>query len=663
MLDFEGNMAESRRVLRHVMQPEPVELDDPNYELSAVSCDKWNEWIDQNVDEAFEADDSTEDCLDQDVADLARALNLRGEISKISSSLGSTTMTDTTSDDLFELNNPFLSTLDEMEIDFSKDIKGAKVSAAHAEKPKGISSETLSKLWNIREDLAQGAIDSTTQLNRQSADNTLSRNFSTNDRMLRYQRINSTFYTDTMFATSKAKSTRGNKCCQAFISDKGFMAVYPMKTPSQFEEALHLFCKEIGVPVTLVADPHPSQTKGSVRRFCDQVGTTLRLLEKSTQWANRAELYIGLLKEAVRKDMRASNAPMVLWDYCIQRRAKIHNVTPRNLFQNDGLAPFTATFGVQDDISNICNFGWCEWVYYRDHGIFPINKEKLGKVLGPLKNEGNEMAQAILTHNGKIIPHRTIHHLKTSTLKKKRELFDEEIRKKLGDATIFPSKPLATDFVPYSNNETDPTEIILVEDQDPLDSKGSPMFESPITDYLIHSEIYLPQGEKMRAAKVLRRSRNEDGEIVDTHNEKPLLMNTLVCDVEFPDGEVREYSANILAENMYAQVDADGHTHTMLDSIIDYSKNGYVVSKEDGYVITKRGRRHRRMTTAGLMVLNVLWKDGSEQWIPLAVMKESHPLETADFAVSRNTNDEPTFAWWTPFIEVISVWRSLRWYL
>ena len=137
ILDFEGNMAESRRVLRHVMQPEPVEPDDPNYELSAVSGDKWNEMIDQNADEAFEADDSTfEDCLDQDVADFARALNLRGQISKISSSLGSTTMTDTTSDDLFELDNPFLYTLDEMEIDFSKDIKGAKVSAAHAECPR-----------------------------------------------------------------------------------------------------------------------------------------------------------------------------------------------------------------------------------------------------------------------------------------------------------------------------------------------------------------------------------------------------------------------------------------------------------------------------------------------------------------------------------------------
>jgi len=125
---------------------------------------------------------------------------------------------------------------------------------------------------------------------------------------------------------------------------------------------------------------------------------------------------MGLMKEAVRKDMQASNAPMVLWDYCIQRRAMIHKVTPRNLFQNDGLSPFSATFCVPDDISNICNFGWYEWVYYHDHGIFPINKEKLGKVLGPIKNEENEMAQAVLASTGHIYPQRTIRHLRISEL-------------------------------------------------------------------------------------------------------------------------------------------------------------------------------------------------------------------------------------------------------
>ena len=116
-----------------------------------------------------------------------------------------------------------------------------------------------------------------------------------------------------------------------------------METVGQFEDALQLFCKEVGVPSTIIADPHPTQTKKSVRRFYEQVGMTLRLLEKNTQWANQAELYIGLLKEAVRNFMRVSNAPMVLWDHCIQRRATTHNATPKKLFQNDGMTPCECT--------------------------------------------------------------------------------------------------------------------------------------------------------------------------------------------------------------------------------------------------------------------------------------------------------------------------------
>lgn len=56
-------------------------------------------------------------------------------------------------------------------------------------------------------------------------------------------------------------------------------------------------------------------------------------------------------------------------------------------------------------------------------------------------------------------------------------------------------------------------------------------------DLLIHSEVHLPQGEKIRAGKVIRRSCDENGAITGSYNENPIL-NTLVYDVEFPVGEV-----------------------------------------------------------------------------------------------------------------------------
>ena len=57
-------------------------------------------------------------------------------------------------------------------------------------------------------------------------------------------------------------------------------------------------------------------------------------MEAGNPWANRAELYIVLFEEAVRRDLHISNAPMVLCDYCMDRKSRIYNAVPHPLFQN-----------------------------------------------------------------------------------------------------------------------------------------------------------------------------------------------------------------------------------------------------------------------------------------------------------------------------------------
>ena len=653
MLDYEGELNDIDRRSNEPMQTNND--GDDVFEISSVSVDSWNSHVDATISSAYVAEEHLDDCTENLDKYFAEALNLRGEISKVQASIGSTTVSDNPCE-LFR-SDPFVTHMDDLEESLSDLVSPEHMESLMASissiagKSKGISADKLSKLWLITEKLADGAIDQNTQMCRHSADNIMSRQFSTNDRMLRYRRIQSAFFSDTMFATPKAKSTRGHSCCQVFVSDKGFVAVYPMKSQEEFQTALHWFCKQIGVPISLIVDAHKAQTSNKVKRFCDQVGTTLRILEKGTPWANRAELYIGLLKEAVRKDMRASNSPMVLWDYAIERRALIHNAVPRPLFQNNGLTPHAATFGVEGDISNICNFGWYEWVYYRDHGNFPENKQKLGRVLGPMKNEGNEMAQGVLNSNGKIVPRRTIRKLSVSELhseseKNKRRIFEELIRSKLGDSMAFPPKPPSSPYVPYSDG-VEPNSLQLPDDNDPVDADGTSVFEKPITDHWIHAEVTLPQGENMHQAKVIGRSKDEDGNIVGTYDNNP-YANTMVYDVEFPDGEVKEYAANVIAESMYAQVDANGYSHTMLDSIVDYKKSSDAVERADMFITTKNGTRRHRETTTGWDLL-ILWKNGTEQWIPLKLMKEYNPIEVAEYACARGIDNEAAFAWWVPF--------------
>ena len=78
-----------------------------------------------------------------------------------------------------------------------------------------------------------------------------------------------------------------------------------------------------------------------VKKFCIDIGTTLRALEEGTPWSNEAELHIGLIKEAVRKDMHKSNSPLWFWDNCVERRAMINNLTAKNAFRAHGSTPHT----------------------------------------------------------------------------------------------------------------------------------------------------------------------------------------------------------------------------------------------------------------------------------------------------------------------------------
>ena len=119
-------------------------------------------------------------------------------------------------------------------------------------------------------------------------------------------------------------------------------------------------------------------------------------------------------------------------------------------------------------------------------------------------------------------------------------------------------------------------------------------------------------------------------------------------EVKLVDGRIKEYRANITAENMLTQVDSDGFSLALMEGIIDYKHDDSIaIPKADKYITTGRGQRRLRKTTAGWKLL-VEWKDQSESWVKLSELKESHPVETAKFAKSRGIDDKTAFAWWVP---------------
>jgi hypothetical protein len=537
------------------------------------------------------------------------------------------------------------------------DLDEVMASAAHARRPKGIDATHLSKVWKITHEQAEKTLETTTQHSQRKDDPKLSRNYGTNDRMLRYKRVHEHFFMDTFFATKKAgKSSRGHTCCQLFVTDKGFVHVVPMKAKSDVLQAVKEFAKEIGAPEAIICDAAREQKSEALRKFLGEIGTTLRVLEEGTPWANKAELYIGLIKEAVRKDMKSSGCPLAFWDYCVERRARINNLTAKGTFTLHGSNAYTATTSTEGDISNLCQYDWYEWCYFRDHGAgFPFNKEVLGRVLGPARGEGNEMAQWILKSNGQVIPRRSLRPLKVEETHSDREkdmrrIFDRLIERRWGTAMTPPNCTTTDTEDPYDEYEDDDEAARVLPDiEDTVDAKGKLLNQMPAYDQILNAEVSLQLGDDMALGKVTQRAVGPDGNVAGTYDDNPML-NTMIYEVEFPDGQMKEYAANIIAENMLTQVDSEGYSTVLMQGIIDFQKDDAVaVSKTDMYVVTPRGQKRMRKTTQGWKLL-IQWAGGSESWIALKDMKESHPVEVAEFARARGIHDEPAFSWWVPYV-------------
>jgi hypothetical protein len=93
--------------------------------------------------------------------------------------------------------------------------------------------------------------------------------------------------------------------------------------------------------------------------------------------------------------------------------------------------------------------------------------------------------------------------------------------------------------------------------------------------------------------------------------------------------------------------DEGGNQHLLLNYIVDHKKEGNAVPKEDAFV-WNHGRKYPKKTTKDWK-LCVEWKDGITSWVPLSTLKESNPVEIAEYAVAHELSDEPAFSWWVPF--------------
>ena len=515
-----------------------------------------------------------------------------------------------------------------------------------------ITKEILARRWGIGLDTAHRTLTATTQLGVRKVLHPVERRYRTRQSHLRFPNLNTKLYTDTMFATTK--STRGNKCAQVFTNGTGYDLFYPLKKESLASEALNEVIRTVGVPRELISDGARAEVYGRFGAVAKEYRIKQRTTEPYSGWQNRAEAAIREIKRGIRRATQRARSPTRLWDFCGEWVAAIRRLTAHDIPSLNDRVPCEAIEGNTPDISEYAQFDWFQYVWYHDPAVqFPNDPKKLGRWIGVAHDVGSPMTFWVLPASCRVLARSTVFPLtqdETSDPLVKARLveLDLAVTEKIGDSIeeedldqalvgLYPEIPEDL-FLPDNEDgdhmPADGTDVVPEADD----------FTPEAYDEYLTAEVLLPNMGEMTKAKVVGRKRDADGNPIGRRNTNPLL-DTRQYEVEFADGATDVFTANLIAENIYSQVDDEGNSYSIMSEIVDHKSDGSAVHKDDGMEITKDGTSRPRRTTKGWKLL-VAWKGGTSSWIPLKDLKESYPVQVAEYALANKILAEPAFNWW-----------------
>ena len=507
-----------------------------------------------------------------------------------------------------------------------------------------VNANEIAKRWNIGLPSAERTFATTTQLGVRdfTGDSEGGRRLKHTAYQLRHRRLRADVYTDTLF--SETKSLDQNTCGQIFATDFGWVHFVPMRSKGDAPETLAPIFDEYGIFNHIIPDNAPELTSHAFRKIVHKYGSRIKPVEAWTPNQNLAEANIRELKRLHRREMQRSNAPAVLWGHCLMLAAERRSHTA---FAQTSYGPLIQQLtGDTPDISHIVEHQWYDWVWYANPGI---EGRQLGRWLGPSRSVGQAMCGKVLTAKGKIIHRTSIWPIKKETrlddgFKEASAAYTTQLTAALGNRMA--GIPLAEDEHDEYGDETPTFEAYEDDEQSDVRVPEADDYAPDAYDKLISAKVILPVGDNNQKGTVRKRKRDEDGKMIGRASNNP-YMDTTLYEVEFDDGLVQTYAANIIAENIFEQLDDEGNVYKLIDEITGHKSDNSAIPISDGE-FQLNGRTHKKRTTKGWW-LCVQWKDGSTSWEAVKDMKESYPIKVAEYAVANRIDKEPAFVWWVPF--------------
>ena len=122
--------------------------------------------------------------------------------------------------------------------------------------------------------------------------------------------------------------------------------------------------------------------------------------------------------------------------------------------------------------------------------------------------------------------------------------------------------------------------------------------EEAIDKYLTCELIMDVGSGNEQKGRVTKSSRGHGGELIGVAHNNP-LFDTREYDLEFTDGSIENYAANIIAENMFAQVDDEGREHLIMKDIVEHKKDHTAIPISEGKSRSYNGNESPKVTTRG----------------------------------------------------------------
>ena len=426
------------------------------------------------------------------------------------------------------------------------------------------------------------------------------------------------------------------------------------------EDSLTLMIQDVGVMQKLHTDNAPEMVgrKTPFFRRARKEGIDLTSIEPLRPDENYGETLVKRAKIISGKLMVRKNVPLRLWCYSLEYSCELSSLMVPNQYRNKGRNGYEMVFGITPDISEYIEFEFYDYCWYwNTPQSYPHEKKQIGRWLGIAHRVGQSMVYYIMNTNGKVIARSTVIPLDPSDHdvnenKTRMAELDKTIKAKIGDyRNVINSNYTDLPEIDDDNIEEqlsftfDLKESDLNENELEHEAASDPhrphMDEAPTNDVSsdafdkflgIYLELPDDDGESKVLGRVKDRKRDHDGVLIGKSHDNPVL-NTAVYNIETPDGNIHEYTANVIAQNLWNQVDDDGYNYNSLYEVIGHRRNDDAISQEAGFFETSNGIRRKVITTKG-WDFNVKWESGETSYISLKDIKEHNPAEIAEYVLA-----------------------------